>query len=38
MEILLFIYNFSKLYIAKKIFKHISDSEIGLVFAKKQTM
>ncbi len=26
--ILLFIYIFSKLYIAKKIFKHISDSEI----------
>jgi hypothetical protein len=28
MEILLFIYIFSKLTIAKKIFKHISDSEI----------
>ena len=28
MEILLFIYIFSKLYIAKKIFKHISDREI----------
>ncbi len=28
MKILLFIYIFSKLYIAKKMFKHISDSEI----------
>jgi hypothetical protein len=27
MEIFLFIYIFSKLYIAKKIFKHISDSD-----------